>query len=76
MDIPSASRDAASVHRENNVNRVDGDINGDGVEIEIRTLQSSAVPTGRSALVPTPGAWVQSELHPALQRRVFSARRA
>ena len=30
-------------HRENNVNRVDGDINGDGVGIEIHTLQSSAV---------------------------------
>ena len=30
-------------HRENNVNRVDGDINGDGVGIEIHTLQSSAI---------------------------------
>jgi len=30
-------------HRENNVNRVDGDINGDGVGIETHTLQSSAI---------------------------------
>ncbi len=30
-------------HRENNVNRMDGDLNGDGVGTEVHTLQSSAV---------------------------------